>query len=88
MRYVSENDGIKYHGVSKLTAASSGNEILLESTITELLPKVKTLNPLSGNTITSGDSGGIIAKTASTAYIAGQQTYIFELPDLLSDDYV
>lgn len=88
MRYVSENDGIKYHGVSKLTAASTGNELMLESTITELLPKVKTLNPLSGNTITSGDSGGIIAKTASTAYIAGQQTYIFELPDLLSDDYV
>lgn len=88
MRYVSENDGIKYHGVSKLTAASSGNELMLESTITELLPKVKTLNPLSGNTITSGDSGGIIAKTASTPYIAGQQTYIFELPDLLSYDYV
>ncbi|MCT8866316.1 hypothetical protein [Shewanella xiamenensis] len=89
MRYVSENDGIKYHGVSKLTAASSGNEILLESTITELLPKVKTLNPLSGNTITSGDDGsGIIAKTVSTPYITGQQTYIFELPDLLNNDYV
>jgi len=89
MRYVSENDGIKYHGVSKLTAASSGNEILLESTITELLPKVKTLNPLPGNTITSGDDGsGIIAKTVSTPYITGQQTYIFELPNLLNNDYV
>jgi hypothetical protein len=86
---VSENDGIKYHGVSKLTAASSGNEILLESTITELLPKVKTLNPLPGNTITSGDDGsGIIAKTVSTPYITGQQTYIFELPNLLNNDYV
>jgi hypothetical protein len=88
MRLTSDNDGIKYHGVSKLTAASSSsNEIMLESTVSELLPKVKTVNPLSGNSITT-DSGGIIAKTASTPYIAGQQTYIFELADLLSNDFV
>lgn len=41
LRYTSDNDGIKYHGVTKLTAASTTNTLAVESTQTELLPKSK-----------------------------------------------
>lgn len=92
LRYTSDNDGIKYHGVTKLTAASATNTLAVESTQTELLPKVKTVNPLTGKSIVEGGSGDVpstvIKNNISQPYIYGQFTYIFEVSDILNNDFV
>lgn len=90
LRYTSENSDIKYHGVTKLVAVS-GNLLTVESTRAELLPKVKTVAVSAGNTITSNDSGdvasGLIYKTTMVPGESGKSTYIYSVPDLLTDPY-
>lgn len=92
LRYVSNNDGIKYHGVSKLTAVADSVLLSVESTQIELLPKVKTVSPSAGNTIYASSASDIptkvIKKNVSQAFIEGTYTYSFEVFDLLDDDFV
>ena len=51
LRYTSNNDGIKYHGVSKLTATPTDNELNVEETSIELLPKIRSVAISSGNAL-------------------------------------
>ncbi|MGL4545834.1 MAG: hypothetical protein ACRCUU_09870 [Plesiomonas sp.] len=102
LRYTSENLGIKYHGVSKLTAPNTlgSNLLSVENTKFEMLPKLRTVKNLIGlniegvtaddSTGVSPDEGGIypaVRLTATQPTVAGQSTYIFDLPDALVDDY-
>ncbi|WP_415775333.1 hypothetical protein ACMYQ1_18460 [Shewanella oncorhynchi] len=99
LRYTSENDGIKYHGVTQLTAAATTELLAVESTQVELLPKVKTISVSAGNALDGvsdsqgGTVGGISSlpsmyyKTVSLPSVSGQSTYIFELPDLLISNW-
>ncbi|MGI2151758.1 hypothetical protein ACROAK_02550 [Shewanella oncorhynchi] len=99
LRYTSENDGIKYHGVTQLTAAATTEVLAVESTQVELLPKVKTISVSAGNALDGvsdsqgGTVGGISSlpsmyyKTVSLPSVSGQSTYIFELPDLLISNW-
>ncbi|BFL83839.1 hypothetical protein LFREDSHE_22890 [Shewanella baltica] len=99
LRYTSSNDGIKYHGVTQLTAAATTEVLAVESTQVELLPKVKTISVSAGNALDGvsdsqgGTVGGISSlpsmyyKTVSLPSVAGQSTYIFELPDLLISNW-
>lgn len=99
LRYTSDNDGIKYHGVTQLTAVATTEVLAVESTQVELLPKVKTISVSAGNALDGvsdsqgGTVGGISSlpsmyyKTVSLPSVAGQSTYIFELPDLLISNW-
>lgn len=99
LRYTSDNDGIKYHGVTQLTAAATTEVLAVESTQVELLPKVKTISVSAGNALDGvsdsqgGTVGGISSlpsmyyKTVSLPSVSGQSTYIFELPDLLISNW-
>ncbi|MGI2067841.1 hypothetical protein [Shewanella sp. MF08487] len=94
LRYTSNNDGIKYHGVSKLTAIPVDNVLNVEETSIELLPKIRSVAISSGNALEGvedsqgGTTGGasvipsMVYKTASVPSVTGQSTYIFELSDL------
>lgn len=90
LRRTSENDDIIYHGITRLTAETSSSLISVATTKGELLPKVKSVNSLTANSITDGDLGatGIIPKVATVPAVEGQKTYVFEVPDLLNDDFV
>ncbi|MCW3171435.1 hypothetical protein [Shewanella subflava] len=100
LRYVSDNDGIKYHGVSELTVENTDNTLKVESTHTELLPKIKSVNPTGGNKLPGvednlgGTAGGATAlpsmvyKNVFLPSVSGQSTYVFELPDLLVDPWL
>ncbi|MCT7944087.1 hypothetical protein [Shewanella septentrionalis] len=99
LRYTSQNDGIKYHGATKLTAATNSAVLAVESTSVELLPKVKTISISAGNALegVEDSQGGVVGgvsniqsmvyKTVSLPSVTGQSTYIFELPDLLISDW-
>ncbi|MCU8051465.1 hypothetical protein L5M91_06885 [Shewanella sp. SM43] len=99
LRYTSQNDGIRYHGVTKITAATSTEKIAVESTIVELLPKVKSVSVSAGNALegVEDSQGGVVGgastlpsmyyKTVSLPSVSGQSTYIFELSDLLISDW-
>lgn len=99
LRYTSQNDGIRYHGVTNLTAATSTETIAVESTIVELLPKVKSVSVSAGNALegVEDSQGGVVGggegvpslyyKTVYLPSVSGQSTYIFELTDLLISDW-
>lgn len=98
LRYVSNNDGILYHGVSALTAGNTGNTLSVESTKTELLPKIRSINPTGGNTLpgvedNTGDTGSavlpnMVYKSVFLPAVDNQSTYVFEIPDLLKDTWL
>lgn len=92
LRYTSQNDGIKYHGVANLTAANTTNEIAVGSTTVDLLPKVVSVNPLTNNSISASGTSDVpttvIKKNVSQPVVSGQYTYIFEVADLFDDEYV
>lgn len=99
LRYTSENDGIRYHGVTKLTAAANSSLLAVESTSVELLPKVKSVSVSAGNALegVEDSQGGVVGgastlpsmyyKTVSLPSVSGQSTYIFELSDLLISNW-
>ena len=92
LRYINDNDGIKYHGVSKLTAEANSEVLAVESTQTELLPKLKTVEVSSGNTITSDDDGGdvassLIRKVINVPTDQTKTTYLYTVLDLIDDPY-
>jgi hypothetical protein len=92
LRYVSDNDGIKYHGVSALTAESSTEVLSVLATQTELLPKIKSVAVSSGNTITSAGNEddmptGLIRKVINIPTVSGKTTYLYTVPDLINDPY-
>ncbi|WP_351123327.1 hypothetical protein [Shewanella sp. T24-MNA-CIBAN-0130] len=91
LRYVSENDGITYHGISELTAESSSAVIEVAETQTELLPKVKTISLSAGNSITVGDdndvASGLIYKSVTVPAETGKSTYLYTVNDLLDDPF-
>ncbi|WP_065204245.1 hypothetical protein [Shewanella woodyi] len=91
LRYVSENDGIKYHGVTKLSEEASSEVLSVESTQTELLPKLKTIEVSAGNRITSDGSGDVasslIRKEINVPAVPSQSTYVYTVPDLIDDPY-
>ncbi|QYK02802.1 hypothetical protein [Shewanella psychrotolerans] len=100
LRYTSENDGIKFHGVSALTAPSDSNELSVENTVVELLPKVRTTAVSGGNTLPGVEDNdntassstevlpSMVYKNIYVPSVAGQTTYIFEVPDLLKDTWL
>ncbi|WP_345888914.1 hypothetical protein [Shewanella algae] len=92
LRYTSTNPDIKYHGVSKLTAESSGSILSVAATQSELLPKVKTTRSHTGNSIGSLGSSDtptqVIKKVLQQPEIDGQNTYIFDVPDIIDTDFV
>ncbi|MGI2226863.1 hypothetical protein [Shewanella frigidimarina] len=91
LRYVSENDGITYHGITELTAESSSAVIAVAETQTELLPKVKTISLSAGNSITVGDdndvASGLIYKSVTVPAETGKSTYLYTVNDLLDDPF-
>lgn len=100
LRYVSANKGVKFHGVTKLTAGATtaSNELEVENTSVELLPKVRTTATKGGNTLPGvEDSQGSIngvnelpSANYTNVYVPavdGQSSYIFELSDLLQDPW-
>lgn len=91
LRYVSENDGITYHGITELTAESTSAVIAVAETQTELLPKVKTLSLSAGNSITVGDdndvASGLIYKSVTVPAETGKSTYLYTVNDLLDDPF-
>lgn len=98
LRYVSNNDVVKYHGVSDLTAENTDNTLTVSSTQTELLPKIKSINPTAGNKLVgvednTGGSGtttqpAMVYASAILPAVTGKTTYVFELPDLLTDPWL
>jgi hypothetical protein len=91
LRYVSENDGITYHGITELTAESTSAVIAVAETQTELLPKVKTISLSAGNSITVGDdndvASGLIYKSVTVPAETGKSTYLYTVNDLLDDPF-
>ncbi|UCX05422.1 hypothetical protein [Shewanella glacialimarina] len=100
LRYVSANDGIKYHGVSELTAAATSEILDVGTTITEMLPKVRTISLSAGNALAgvSDSQGGSVTVDNAGVYvpsrntlvlpsIPNQNTYIFEIPDLVNSPW-
>jgi hypothetical protein len=91
LRYVSENEGVKFHGVTALTAESSSEVLSVAATQTELLPKVRTVAIRAGNTITATQSGdtasSLIYKSVTQPVESGKSTYLYTLPDLIDDPY-
>jgi hypothetical protein len=91
LRYVSENDGITYHGITELTAESTSAVIAVAETQTELLPKVKTISLSAGNSITVGDdndvASGLIYKSVTIPAETGKSTYLYTVNDLLDDPF-
>ncbi|AUR84402.1 coil containing protein [Vibrio phage 1.055.O._10N.286.55.E9] len=93
LRYTSFNDGIKYHGVSKLSAESTTEVLSVESTNTELLPKIKTIEISAGNKITDDNDNpdtptNLIRKEINQA-IADytKTTYVYTVNDIIDDPY-
>lgn len=90
LRYTSDNDGIKYHGVSRLTQANDGLTLHVEKTEGELLPKVRTISHSLGNTIYSGEGGAVaslaVRRGAFTSRQSGRSTYQIDVNDFLYDD--
>jgi hypothetical protein len=90
LRYISENDGIKFHGVTALTAEAVSEVLSVAATKTELLPKVKTVAIRAGNIITAPDgdvASGLIYKSVTQPIESGKSTYLYTLPDLIDDPY-
>jgi hypothetical protein len=91
LRYVSENDGITYHGITELTAESTSAVIAVAETQTELLPKVKTISLSAGNSITvSNDNdvaSGLIYKSVTVPAETNKSTYLYTVNDLLDDPF-
>ena len=91
LRYVSENDGITYHGITELTAESSSSVIAVAETQTELLPTVKTISLSAGNNITVGDdndvASGLIYNSVTVPAETGKSTYLYTVNDLLDDPF-
>ncbi|AUR86179.1 hypothetical protein NVP1083O_33 [Vibrio phage 1.083.O._10N.286.52.B9] len=92
LRYTSQNDGIKFHGVSALTDDATGSAISVESTSLELLPKIKSIVPTTDNSINANGGNdtptSVIMKNVQTPSISGQYTYSFEVYDLLDNSHV
>lgn len=91
LRYTSENDGIKFHGVTALTAEATTEVLAVEATQTELLPKVKTIAVSSGNKITGDESGdvasGLVYKSLTQPSAADKTTYLYTVPDLMAETF-
>lgn len=92
LRRTSVNPDVIYHGVSKLTAENSGNSIEVETTTTELLPKVRQVATHTGQSLsalgTSDVPTALVKKVAQTPRVNGQYTYIFQVPDIINTDFV
>ncbi|MDT3319247.1 hypothetical protein Q4Q52_05630 [Shewanella sp. SP1S2-4] len=82
---------LKFHGVTKLTAAASGVNLAVGATQLSLLPAITTLAPKPGNTITGGSDNGdatvsqVIRKVISQPSAVGTYSYTFTTADLLID---
>lgn len=88
LRYTSNNDGIKYHGVTKLTALSTTEILNVESTISELLPTLKSVAFLPGNTISTGtgaEATQAVRKGVFTERLTGRSSYSIHVTDFLHD---
>ena len=88
LRYTSNNDGIKYHGVTKLTALSTTEILNVESTISELLPTLKSVAFLPGNTISTGtgaEATQAVRKGVFTERLTGRSSYSIYVTDFLHD---
>lgn len=83
---------LKFHGVTKLTAAASGVNLAVGTTLLSLLPAITTILPKPGNTIVGGSENGdatvsqVIRKVISQPASDGTYSYTFTTPDLLTDD--
>jgi len=91
LRYVSQNDTIKYHGVAELTAESQldSNELSVSATQIDLLPKIKSVEISSGNTITpnEGAPSGLIRNEITVGSVKDKTTNLYTVNDLLDDPY-
>ncbi len=88
LRYTSNNDGIKYHGVTKLTTLSTTEILNVESTISELLPTLKSVAFLPGNTISTGtgaEATQAVRKGVFTERLTGRSSYSIYVTDFLHD---
>ncbi|MFB2661984.1 hypothetical protein [Shewanella mangrovisoli] len=83
---------LKFHGVTKLTAAANGVNLAVGTTQLSLLPAITTILPKPGNTIVGGSENGdatvsqVIRKVINQPASEGTYSYTFTTPDLLTDD--
>ncbi len=89
LRFTSQNDGIKFHGVSRLAAANDSSLIEVDNTTVDMLPKVSSVSYTSNNTI-SGDSGATASlatrRGVFTARHSGRSTYTISVNDMLYNE--
>lgn len=81
LRLVNDASPITFHGVTKLTAATSGQSLPVRETSQNLLPVITSEKVHSGLTISNGDDGAAIVRKTVTQPATSSQTYTFDTSD-------
>lgn len=89
LRFTSQNEGIKFHGVSRLAAPNSSSRIEVDNTMLDMLPKVTSVNYTYDNSI-GGDSSATASsatrRSVFTQRVSGRSTYSIHVNDMLYND--
>ena len=83
LRLVNDANPLKYHGVTKLTAATSSKVLPVRETSQNLLPVISSEKVHSGLTISAGDDGAAIVRKTLTQPATSSRTYTFDTSDKL-----
>ncbi|MDR8523481.1 hypothetical protein [Shewanella fidelis] len=81
LRLVNDANPLKYHGVTKLTAATTSSTLPVRETSQNLLPAIRSEKVHSGLTISVNDDGANIVRKTLTQPATSSQTYTFDSSD-------